>query len=95
MKTILFTSVLITSTFAHALVPQKVVAAAAKMKTNQVRTVVVETHENNACDAGYNIEVQVNLAERVGEDGQIAHHWQTVKVVNANSDGQIMEICEE
>ena len=74
--------------------------AAAKMKKNDTRTVIISVNnaEGNPClpeGKSYNIELQVKTASYNREKGEVEYTWTTVKTINSSLKGEIMEVCAE
>lgn len=99
MKAFVFlAAVMVASVGQAASVPSAVTKAVAKLKAEQVRTIITKTkmEHSNPCDGGYIAQIQVKQAYRTGPDGfDISYKWETVKEVSVDATGSVMEICME
>lgn len=96
MKHLLLVAALFASTSAHAgKIPAKLLKAAAQIKSEQVRTIIVKTPVETPCDGGYVIHVQVKQPIMNGPDAPTTYKWETVKTLGADANGETMEVCYE
>ena len=94
MKSLMIAACLVFASISHADAPSAVTKAAAKLKKESFRTVVVKTAGNNPCDGGYAIQLQVRKAVRTGESS-VGYEWETVNTVSSDSKGRLLEVCME
>jgi hypothetical protein len=71
------------------------------LKKEDIRTVITEIEnkeENNPClpdGKSYQIELQVKQATWDPEAEKVVYSWETVKTINSDKSGKIMEVCAE
>src|SRR3989344_4213551 len=101
MKKVILTIALLFSVSSFAKVPeapapQAVYKAAAKMKKNDVRTIVKSVM--NVCGGegkSWNAELQVKQPSYNRLTNKMSYTWETVKTINVDRDGGVMEVCAE
>jgi hypothetical protein len=75
-------------------------AAAQKLKANDTRTVItaVKNTDGSPClpaGTSYNVELQVKQASFDPQAQKIVYSWETVKTINVDNLGVVMEVCAE
>jgi len=100
MKVIIVSALLLVSSAQADQVPSTVLKVAKLLKTRDTRTVVSEVYNNdgNPClpeGKSYNIELQVKQGSFDPLQSKIVYNWETVKTVNSDLTGKIMDVCAE
>ncbi|WP_413287719.1 hypothetical protein [Bdellovibrio sp. HCB337] len=88
------------STQAFARIPSVVAKVAAAAKISDTRTVVkeIENTEGNPClpeGKSYIVDIQVKQAAFDYENSKVVYEWETVKSINVEKNGRVMEVCAE
>lgn len=78
----------------------KVQKAAASLKANDTRTVtkIIENTDGNPClpeGKSYQVDLQVKQAAFNPDRSKVVYKWETVKTINVDKDGNVMEVCAE
>lgn len=96
MKSVVLALIFVTSSVGFA-APKAVEDAANRMKASDVRTVITEVTEDSACVAkgSYNVDLQVKVALGYSRGNRPIYKWQSVKIINVEKDGSVMEVCME
>ena len=72
--------------------------AVRKLKTNDVKTVVskvVNNEENPCLSQGVSYDVALKVRKASWNGSKVVYSWETVKSVNVDTDGRVMEVCAE
>lgn len=101
MKKLMGLMVVAAWTSAGHAAPAVVEDVAERLKLQDVKKVITEVYntDGNPClpeGLSYQMEIQVKTVVGYEPDlEEIIYKWQTVKMVNIDKDGNVMEICRE